>query len=515
MRKINPQNSPLFARGLRKWEAFVASYSGPYDLSPAVYAGMNQKIDFVCPTHGAMQMDAKNMMAGKECKLCSFAARKGRTRTTLKKMLIKFEAAHGDRYDYSDTVFRGSSVPLDIRCREHGVFQQLPWAHAKGSGCPKCAYYKKGSSQRLAHDEFVARIEKLFPGQFDLSGVEYSNNHTPITIRCIEHDQLCTTKPGYLFNSANPCTKCNHMRSVGEEEVAAFLSTFTTVVRRDRTLLAPKEVDIYLPEYGLAVEFCGEYWHSCGSREEERDKRDSHYQKFVRCAEQDIRLITVFAGEWKTRSPQIKRLLRNAVGKGRGRVMARKCDLRRVPHADASKFFERYHIQGGAGAGEHYGLYWKGALVACMRFTNGANDRGRNSKSRMWTLARYATRVSVVGGASRLFRAFLREYQPSEVKSFSDNRYFSGGVYEKLGFARDADLDPDYQVWSPKIGLRPKTHYQRKHLPARLKEHGTATTFDPDTDPRTETEMTYLMGARRLYDCGKVRWVWRSGNAVV
>jgi len=34
--------------------------------------------------------------------------------------------------------------------------------------------------------------------------------------------------------------------------------------------------------------------------------------------------------------------------------------------------------------------------------------------------------------------------------------------------------------------------------------------FDPKTDPRTEAEMTYLMGARRIYDCGKKRWVWTA-----
>jgi len=147
-------------------------------------------------------------------------------------------------------------------------------------------------------------------------------------------------------------------------------------------------------------------------------------------------------------------------------------------------------------------------MVACMRFTLGGNDRGRGAKNREWTLSRYATRLSVAGAASRLFKAFVKEERPESVKSFSDNRLFSGGMYEQLGFELVEDVGPDYQVWSPKIGLRPKPHYQRRVLPKRLEEHGVEESFDPKTDPRTEAQMTYLMGAGRIYDCGKKRWVW-------
>jgi hypothetical protein len=145
-----------------------------------------------------------------------------------------------------------------------------------------------------------------------------------------------------------------------------------------------------------------------------------------------------------------------------------------------------------------------------MRFNYGANDRGAKAKDRQWTLSRYATRLSVAGAASRLFKAFVEEYAPSQVKSFSDNRLFSGGMYEQLGFVLEEEVGPDYQIWSPKIGLRPKPHYQRRALQKRLEEHGRREVFDEKTDTRTESEITYLMGARRIYDCGKKRWVWTA-----
>jgi len=92
---INKQNSPLFAQGLAKWNTFCKQYRGPYDFSKSVYAGMNQKVNYGCPVHGEMHSDAKNLMNGKQCPKCSFAARKGKLRMTPNKMLARFKEAHG------------------------------------------------------------------------------------------------------------------------------------------------------------------------------------------------------------------------------------------------------------------------------------------------------------------------------------------------------------------------------------------------------------------------------------
>jgi hypothetical protein len=82
-------------------------------------------------------------------------------------------------------------------------------------------------------------------------------------------------------------------------------------------------------------------------------------------------------------------------------------------------------------------------------------------------------------------------------------------MYEKLGFELEEEIEPDYQVYHPKTGLLAKTAWQRKNIPARIRETGVNEKFDPSTDPRSERDMTYLLGAQRLFDCGKKRWLWR------
>lgn len=509
---INKQNSPLFAQGLAKWDAFCKQYTGPYDFSKSVYAGMNQKVSYVCPVHGVMASDAKNLMQGKQCPKCAFAARKGRLRMTHNKMLARFKVTHGDKYDYSQAVYKGQRVEVAILCDSHGVFWQKPEYHWAGAGCPTCFHTeRRGASQRDTYESFTAKVVGVFGDLFSIPAFQYQNSQQDIVVHCTKHKLDCQTRPNWLINGYNPCPKCNHMKSSGEEEVARYLSIFTPTQRRDRTILAPKELDIVLPEHQLAVEYCGMYWHSHGTVDEERRNKHNHYQKYNGCAAKGIRLLTIYETEWEQRKPAIKRLLRNAIGKSKGKVMARKCELRTVTNAEARVFYDKYHPQGGEGSGDHYALFWKGKMVACMRFVHGANDRGSAAQHRVWTLGRYATRITVTGGASKLFKAFLADKNPPEVKSFSDNRYFAGSMYAQLGFELEEDVVPDYQVWSQKLGLLPKSHYQRRNIPRKLKEHGvTDVEFDPDKDTRTEREMTFLVGARRIYDCGKKRWVYKS-----
>lgn len=412
---------------------------------------------------------------------------------------------HGPRYSYERVAYKGAHTRVEIVCTEHGPFWQSPTNHMQGKNCPRCVAEATGKACRLSLEQFVERARSVWGDRWGYEWVTYAGAHTLVHIQCSEHGMFSQTPTNHLTGKL-ACPKCNHMRSAGEEEVFRFVSRFAEVVQRDRALIKPKEVDIYLPEKQIAIEYCGEFWHSSGSREEESAQKSRHFEKHKACAAAGVRLITIYETEWQERGFALRRLLRNALGAARGKVMARKCTLDKVSFAQARAFYDRYHPQGGDGNGDHYGLFWRGKLVACMRFTFGANDRGRSQRE--WTLTRYATRVTVTGGASRLFQAFLEDKKPAQVKSFSDNRFFEGRMYEALGFQLEKEGMPDYTVWSPKLGLRPKSHYQRRMLPKRLKDHGVAEAFDPDNDPRTEAEMTYLMGARRLYDCGKKRWVW-------
>lgn len=470
-----------------------------YDMPQGVRA--DSKIRICCPFHGWFEQRLANHLAGAGCPTCS-----GRGVDWLK----RFKSVHSDTYDYSKVAFTTSKNKVEIVCKKHGSFFQTPENHYRGGqGCPQCKGDKIRKTKQMPISDFIKKSQKLHNNYFTYTGSQFSNMLTDtVEIQCPLHGVFSQNPVNHLAGKIG-CRKCNNTKSSGEETLATYVGIFAKAKRRDKTLIAPKELDVYFPDQKIAIEYCGMYWHSCKNQEQLKQNKNKHYDKYLLAQQAGVRLITVYESEWINRQPQVKRLLRNVLGKSKGRVMARKCDLALVSHEDARDFFEKYHVQGGSGSGKHYGLFWKKQLVACMRFTFGANDRGAAAKKASWTLSRYATRLTVTGGASRLFKAFVKEESPLEVKSFSDNRYFSGDMYRALGFVLEKEISPDYQIWSRKLGLLPKSHYQRRNIPSRLREHGVDDEFDPEKDSRTELKMTFLMGAGRVYDCGKKRWVWR------
>lgn len=502
---------------------FPAEVRERYDFSGARYTHALEPImGIVCADHGEFkQYSAQLRKNGAGCPACGDVVRRAKRRSPQEDIIARATEVHAGFYTYDRVVYRNLITKFTVTCPLHGDFDTTPANHLKGRGCPTCGQSSRGhrkdvaASARKTADAKIAKFAEKFVSDaravhgeaYDYSQTEYQGRNTKVAITCPKHGPFLQ-KPYQHLARAHGCPECSHHRSKGEAAIARFMSTFGPLRERDRTVAPPKELDIYAPWAAVAVEYCGEYWHAASSIEEERKDRTRHLDKHRACAAVGVRLLTVYESEWLKNPFAIKRLIRNAIGKARGRVMARKCEVSALSNGEAAAFFDRYHPQGGSGWGQAYGLRYHGKLVACMRFAFGANDRGAGAE-RMWTLTRYATRVSVTGGASKLFAAFVAAHQPESVKSFSDNRYFTGGMYEKLGFVLEEETDPDYQVYHPKTGLLPKTAWQRKNIPARIRDTKSSETFNPATDPRSEREMTYTLGAQRMFDCGKKRWVWR------
>lgn len=51
------------------------------------------------------------------------------------------------RYSYEKSVYISTHKKMIITCSVHGDYEQAPYNHVKGSGCPKCAYMFCGYSR--------------------------------------------------------------------------------------------------------------------------------------------------------------------------------------------------------------------------------------------------------------------------------------------------------------------------------------------------------------------------------
>lgn len=128
-----------------------------------------------------------------------------------------------------------------------------------------------------------------------------------------------------------------------------------------------------------------------------------------------------------------------------------------------------------------------------------------------WSLTRFATSANVRGAAGKLFKAAVRVTGATEVVSYSMNDYFTGGMYERLGFKAEDYGTPDYRVFHPRVGVKFKHYWQRRNIPSALRAVGREDVdFNPDksADPRTEFQIEDMVGALRIWDSGKTRWRW-------
>lgn len=112
-----------------------------YDYSEVVYVKSDCKVRIICPEHGVFEQTPNKHLSGQGCKLCGH----NRTRMGFDEFVRRAREVHGMRYDYSKVKYVRKDVPVIIRCRVHGDFEQTPHCHITlGQNCPKCSAISGG-----------------------------------------------------------------------------------------------------------------------------------------------------------------------------------------------------------------------------------------------------------------------------------------------------------------------------------------------------------------------------------
>lgn len=291
------------------------------------------------------------------------------------------------------------------------------------------------------------------------------------------------------------CTTCNPigipMTSSYEIEIYDSIKTYYDgdVVRNDRTILK-QELDIYIPEFKLAIEFNGLYWHS-----EIYKNEKYHLNKQKACLEKGITLIHIFEDEWYYRKSIVESVIKNRLGLIDNKLFGRKCTIQSIDNKTSDSFLDDNHIQGSGSANSiRLGLYHQDELVSVMTFSKGRVAMGGNSDE--YELTRFCNKknTSVIGAASKLFKYFRINNVVKNIISYSDNRWFDGGMYQTLGFTYTHESKENY--WYV-VGN------QRKHRFNFRKDVLVKQGYD---STKTEREIMFERKLYRIYDCGNKRW---------
>lgn len=283
-------------------------------------------------------------------------------------------------------------------------------------------------------------------------------------------------------------------KSTFEKEIIYFLNELgiTNIVANKRTIIG-KELDIFLPDYNLAIEYNGVYWH--------HDKiphitKTYHRDKFRACENQSIELFTIFSDSWDDKKQIWKNKIKAKLGLA-DKVYARNTSVVKLEPADTIDILNNNHIQGYCTSEVALGLEHNGELVAAMTFSKSRVGIGKNRGDHSYELVRYVSSKSVVGGASKLLSHFIKLYQPKTVVSYSDNQYSTGNLYRQLGFRLENDESIGYKYYDPQ---KKKMYHRYNFTKHKLVKQG----FDTN---KTEKQIMDELGYLRIYDCGSKTWV--------
>lgn len=383
------------------------------------------------------------------------------------------------------TVSAGSAKKALFICKNGHEFSAIIHNVLKyGTGCTKCSL--AGSANPKATSRSVSNP---IVNQRHID--EWSDNNPPIEEfsagserkvwwKCLDCNYEWQTFPKNR-TSGEGCPRCasGMTASKAEKEIAEFVRSLGfDVVRNERTLIAPREIDILVPDK-LAIEYNGLYWHTEG-----RVGRKIHLEKFEACANKGIQLVTIWEDEWRDKKDIVKNMLSAKLGVSRGTLGARKTQLRNIDYKTATRFLERTHIQGAARGTYYLGLFTD-KLIAVGVF--------KKSGEAMY-LERYASDLTIHGGLDKM----LTHLSPAKFVTFADNCVSSGGLYEKTGWIKDGALSPDYKY------LHGKNRVHKFNFRLKRFRDDNSLIWRPGL---SESGLAELNGIERIYDCGKTRYI--------
>lgn len=179
---------------------FGVTHKHRYDYSKVEYVNSSTPVEIICKTHGSFFQVPYEHMKGANCPLCAFSEKSRGSHYTQDRLIDEFKAIHGDLYKYNDVNFVRIDKLVTIICRKHGEFEQLPYVHKQGSGCPVCA------GQNLDTEKVVSQFREVHGSRYSYDLVEYKGVEKKVKIYCPVHgefEQLPTS-----HKSGNGCPSC-------------------------------------------------------------------------------------------------------------------------------------------------------------------------------------------------------------------------------------------------------------------------------------------------------------------
>ena len=148
-----PLCNPNYKPTTDEWIKIAKNINGnKYDYSKVIYENAHNPVTLICPEHGEFEITPHSHLRGCGCNICAIEKRADDATSTLDEFIKKAKEIHGDKYDYSKSVYVKSNIPLIITCPKHGDFSLQPNRHISSqNGCPKCSHVISRSETEIVN----------------------------------------------------------------------------------------------------------------------------------------------------------------------------------------------------------------------------------------------------------------------------------------------------------------------------------------------------------------------------
>lgn len=276
----------------------------------------------------------------------------------------------------------------------------------------------------------------------------------------------------------------NLNQSKYEDELTNYIKTIYKgeIVENSTSIITPYELDIYIPDKKLAIEFNGSYWHST----EYKDKY-YHQQKTIACAKKGIKLIHIFEYEWL--NTETKEKLKNIINREltEKTIESNNINVQYMNVNEVNKLVkEKLIINTKINKDDTYGIacYDRENIVGALIF--------KNIKHREYELIAYYIKegYNITCKMKEMLKRFTAENGIKRIESNVDISKFTGNNLIELNFqvSKQSISEPEFRL----VEIHNKNVLNKGEMLEDFKNGSSK----------------YI----KIYDSGKLNLEWKAGN---
>lgn len=312
----------------------------------------------------------------------------------------------------------------------------------------------------------------------------------------IEYKWKCNICGGQFFSriyttgigidrSIPRCQKCYPLKnqSFAQRQLFDFIESIYggLILKNDKTLIAPYQIDIYIPELKLGIQFDGLFYHNTKHK-----KKGYHLMKTNLCREKGIRIIHVFEYDWMNNRQVVKEKIKSAFGVFEKTVQFDECLVKEVEQEHCNQFLLENHLYEVKKSEKRIGLFYNQQLVFVMTFIK---------KKCCYELNNMCTKKGYfVKGIENLSRYFSMIH--NKIITYVDIRYEDETLIQKIGFKKVGQTRPNFCYY--KNNYRVSRNQQKEFLRQKYDEK------------LTKEQNMIFSGFNIVYDCGCFVYVFEK-----